>query len=96
MELGSAHVHGECPHPCRREISPQRLLSILIGEFGGEAICADLASRMQVLPSFKAVDARCIVCIRGMLDDLCRLELVTLEAMEEGKLLARVTSKGVA
>ena len=92
MELGSAHVHGECPHPCRREISPQRLLSILIGEFGGEAICADL----QVLPCFKAVDARCIVCIRRMLDDLCRLELVTLEAMEEGKLLARVTSKGVA
>ena len=96
MTLSNPSVHNECANPCRLEISPQRLLSVLIREFGGEAVCVDLASRMQELPSFKAVDAGCVHCIRGVLAGLCRRGLVKLESMEDDKLLVSVTYDGAA
>jgi len=96
VALVNASVHHDCTRSCRAEIDQQRLLTILVEEFGGEVTCVDLTSMMQSLPDFKHVDARCIHCIRDLLADLCRLGLVTLEAMGKDKLIVRISSKGAA
>ena len=94
MTRADPFVQDPCGRPCRAEISGRRVLSLLIREFGGEAICTDLVERMQDLPEFPTVGPGCIVCLRAVLADLHRLDLVMLERVRYDRLLVAITAKG--
>ena len=94
MAADSQNTPEARSHSRGPDVDKTRLLSVLVREFGGQARCVDLASRLLASTGRTHIQDQLVSRVRRLLVELDRLGLVVTEQIGESDVLADITPQG--
>ena len=79
---------------CAEFASRDWVLSILVAEFGGEARCVDVNSRLRRRHGLRCLEKDSLRIVRKGMQDLETLGKVSIEVLSSGSYVARLNARG--